>query len=255
MSLTPQQAAKAEQAFRQSDEGSKGYLHSKEFFYACQALGFNYTFVEVFEMYKRYDDDHNLGMDLDEFKAFYAEKLRDPNSHVDPTKVSNVYRSDGVNTGTAIPHSHLQPGVYKQSSTTISQTHGQPVIHTTGGTTGYTTTTYQGQPVTTKQQGQTTTTYTTAGGQTVTTTTTEGVTSTQQPQVVYQTGGVQQQQVVYQTGGVRTTGGTTYVSNVPGTHVTSTIPKESELIQQEDMLLEQEELSTKVELFTVNRVE
>lgn len=250
MSLTPQQAARAEQAFRQSDEGGKGYLHSKEFFYACQALGFNYTFVEVFEMYKRYDDDNNLGMDLDEFKGFYAEKLRDPDSHVDPTKVTNVYRNDGRNQGNFIPQSTLQPGVYQQSKTTISQTHGAPIVHkTSGGQTTYTT--IQGQP--------TTTTYTTSGGQTVTQTTTQGQTITTQgqkqtvttqgqpvqtqqqtttyttggQQVVYQTqpttttvGGQQVvyqtqpgQQVVYQSGPVRTVGGT-YVSNAPGTIVT-----------------------------------
>ena len=74
-SLTPEEHHRAEQAFDSADEGHKGYLHSKEFFYACQGLGFNYTFVETFEMYKIYDDNHSLRMNLDEFKRFYAAKL------------------------------------------------------------------------------------------------------------------------------------------------------------------------------------
>ena len=117
-SLSPDQHDFAEEAFYNSDEGNKGYLHSKEFFYACQALGFNYTFVETFEMYKIYDDNNSLRMNLDEFKRFYEAKLKDPESHVDPTKVSNVYNRNG-SAGT-----YIQPGIvgnsYRQGTATTT---------------------------------------------------------------------------------------------------------------------------------------
>jgi Ca2+-binding EF-hand superfamily protein len=133
-SLTPEHNAKAESAFRQNDEGSKGFLHSKEFFYACQALGFNYTFVECFEMYKIYDDNNSLRMNIDEFKRFYEAKLRDPDSHVDPTKVSNVYTNrPGGATGTYIPNSTLPTGTYTHGTTTVTQTTGPSRV--IGGTT------------------------------------------------------------------------------------------------------------------------
>lgn len=118
-SLTPEEHHIAEQAFDSSDEGHKGYLHSKEFFYACQALGFNYTFVETFEMYKIYDDNNSLRMNLDEFKRFYAAKLQDPNSNVDPNKVSRVYTRNG-SAGDYIPNSQL--GTNRTVTSTTSAT-------------------------------------------------------------------------------------------------------------------------------------
>lgn len=118
-SLTPEEHNRAEQAFDSADEGLKGFLHSKEFFYACQALGFNYTFVETFEMYKIYDDNNSLRMNLDEFKRFYAAKLQDPNSNVDPTKVSRVYTRNGPQ-GDYIPQSQL--GTNRTVTSTTSTT-------------------------------------------------------------------------------------------------------------------------------------
>jgi len=131
MALTQEQNAKADSAFRSNDEGSKGFLHSKEFFYACQALGFNYTFVECFEMYKIYDDNNSLRMNIDEFKRFYAAKLIDPNSNVDPTKVSNVYTNRaGGNQGT-----YIQNTTPTYGQTTTTTTSGTRLVG--GGTTTY----------------------------------------------------------------------------------------------------------------------
>jgi Ca2+-binding EF-hand superfamily protein len=160
-SLTPEQSARAEQAFNNADEGGKGYLHSKEFFYATQALGFNYTFVETFEMYKIYDDNNSLRMNVEEFKRFYEAKLKDPESHVDPTKVSNVYNRNGSN-GTYIQQGTT--GTTYRTATTTSTT--QPVTQT------YTTST-QGTRVV---RAAPTTTYTTTNAPTTTYTT--GVTGT-----------------------------------------------------------------------------
>jgi len=141
MALTQEQNAKADSAFRSNDEGSKGFLHSKEFFYACQALGFNYTFVECFEMYKIYDDNNSLRMNIDEFKRFYAAKLIDPNSNVDPTKVSNVYTNRaGGNQGTYIQNTTPTTGTYTHGATTVSQTTGGSRV-VGGGSYGQTTTT------------------------------------------------------------------------------------------------------------------
>jgi Ca2+-binding EF-hand superfamily protein len=118
-SLTPEEHRRAEQAFNGADEGHKGYLHSKEFFYATQALGFNYTFVETFEMYKIYDDNNSLRMNLDEFKRFYAAKLVDPNSNVDLTKVSSVYTRHG-NAGEYIPQSQIGMNTNRTVTSTTS---------------------------------------------------------------------------------------------------------------------------------------
>jgi len=122
-SLTQQQAAQAVQAFNKSDEGGKGYLHSKEFFYACQSLGFNYSFVETFEMYKQYDDNNSLRMNVEEFKRFYEAKLKDPNSNVDPSKVSNVYNRTGSS------GAYIQPNIsggtsYRTATTSHTTTTG-----------------------------------------------------------------------------------------------------------------------------------
>jgi len=202
--LTPEQHLKAEQAFAQTDEGSKGYLHSKEFFYACQALGFNYSFVECFEMYKIYDDNNSLRMNIEEFKRFYEAKLKDPQSHVDPNRVTNVYTNRNTTTTPVgyIPNSTI-PGVYKQETTTISQTAplGQQVVTTTGGQTVVTTT-----------GGQTTTTGTyqgavVGGGQTF-------VTSTQPGTYVRQG----QQYITTTDGTTRLIGGQV-VNTVPTTYV------------------------------------
>lgn len=112
-SLTQEQHQAAEQAFAQGDKDNKGFLHSRDFFYACQALGFQYTFAECFQMYKIYDDNNSLRMNINEFKNFYADKLVDPASHVDPTKVTDVYtnRVNGETSTSYIP-SNLQPGTY-----------------------------------------------------------------------------------------------------------------------------------------------
>lgn len=160
-SLTPEQKAQAEQAFNNSDEGSKGYLHSKEFFYACQALGFKYSFVETFEMYKIYDDNNSLRMNVNEFKRFYQAKLSDPDSHVDPTKVSNVYNRTG-NNGAYIPQSGITNS-YRTGTTTQTYTTTQPTtttqtyVSSQPTTQTYTTSTTQGRVV----RAPTTTTYTT----------------------------------------------------------------------------------------------
>lgn len=170
-SLTQQENATAESAFRSNDEGSKGFLHSKEFFYACQSLGFEYTFVECFEMYKIFDDNNSLRMNLDEFKRFYEAKLEDPNSNIDPSKVSNVYTNrTGGDQGSYIPQSNYPAGTYTHGTTTVSQTTG-PSRVVGGGTTSYgnggTTTSYG-------NGGTTTTTHTTSYGNPSGTTTSYG---------------------------------------------------------------------------------
>ena len=185
-SLTPEEHQRAEQAFDSADEGRKGYLHSKEFFYACQALGFNYTFVETFEMYKIYDDNNSLRMNLDEFKRFYAAKLVDPNSNVDPTKVSRVYTRNGAS-GDYIPQSQLGTNrtvtsttsttnvgqytttnqVYPGTVTSHNVISTQPRVVRAGPVTTTTTlgapltTTYTNAPVTTYTTGPISTGYTT----------------------------------------------------------------------------------------------
>ena len=169
-SLNQEQNSQAESAFRSTDEGSKGFLHSKEFFYACQALGFNYTFVECFEMYKIYDDNNSLRMNIDEFKRFYEAKIRDPDSHVDPTKVSNVYTNrTGGTQGQYIPTSTHPAGTYTHGTTTTSHTTGPSRViggtttygeHTGTTYTGHGTTTYGGHTGTTTYGGHTGTTYT-----------------------------------------------------------------------------------------------
>jgi Ca2+-binding EF-hand superfamily protein len=130
-------------------------LHSKEFFYATQALGFNYSFVEVFEMYKQYDDNNSLRMNIEEFKRFYEAKLKDPESHVDPTKVSNVYNRNGsagnyihsTGNGTTLTTNTYTTGTtYTQqpvraSYTTTTATTGPRVVRAAPSTT-YTTGTY-----------------------------------------------------------------------------------------------------------------
>ena len=208
MALTPEQNLKAEQAFAQSDEGGKGYLHSKEFFYACQALGFNYSFVECFEMYKIYDDNNSLRMNIEEFKRFYAAKLKDPASHVDPNRVTNVYTNTNrtvTNVG-YIPN-NVQPGVYKESTTTVTQSGpiGQTVV--TNG--GQTTTTYQTGTVV--QGGQT---YVTTTNQPTYVTSGQQVLTTGGQQIVTTTGG---KQVLTTTGGQLLTSGGQIVTAADGT--------------------------------------
>jgi Ca2+-binding EF-hand superfamily protein len=158
-SLTPEQVSQATQAFNQSDEGNKGFLHSKEFFYATQALGFKYTFVETFAMYQQYDDNNSLRMNIEEFKRFYEAKLKDPASHVDPTKVSNVYNKTGSN-GAYIQGQST--GTTYRTATTVQQPIQTTTSHTTYTssqpvTQAYTSSTTQGRVV----RAAPTTTYTT----------------------------------------------------------------------------------------------
>jgi Ca2+-binding EF-hand superfamily protein len=203
-SLTPEEHHRAEQAFDSADEGHKGYLHSKEFFYACQALGFNYTFVETFEMYKIYDDNNSLRMNLDEFKRFYAAKLQDPNSNVDPTKVSRVYTRNGPQ-GDYIPQSQLGTNrtvtsttsttnvgqytttnqVYPGTVTTQNIISNQPRVVRAGPVT---TTTTLGAPVTTTYTNAPVTSYTTAPHTTTYTTAPHSTGYTTGPVTTYATG-------------------------------------------------------------------
>ena len=78
-------------------------------------------------MYKIYDDNNSLRLNLDEFKRFYEAKLEDPNSNVDVNKVSNVYSRSGLQgNATFIPNN--QPTSSFRTNTTVTQTNPQPVV-------------------------------------------------------------------------------------------------------------------------------
>lgn len=141
--LTESQNQKAEEIFNSVNKNGSGFIHSNEFYEACQLMGLSYSFGEAFQIYKNYDQNVSISWDLQEFKRFYADQINTPNTPVDMTNHTHQHaNAEAHQFGEAAYEitqqpQESQPIQYAEQVQYVEQPqqqqiiHEQPMVHTT----------------------------------------------------------------------------------------------------------------------------